>query len=306
MKFSIYQCSRSGGRPINQDRVAYSYSKDALLLVLADGMGGHHHGEVAAQLAVKMLTAAFQQAATPDLPDVKGFLRTEILKLHEAIHHVAVNRSLEETPKTTLVAGILQRNTLYCAHIGDSRLYHFRRGKPLFRTEDHSVVQLMMKQGKLDAQAALHHPDRHKIYNCLGSDSPPKIDISSPIPLQAGDHILLCSDGLWTYLSDERMQDMLINGPGIAHSVPGLLDAAEKVGDKNMDNLSAIGLQWETKAELPLTISTLEMSLAQSHTIIGLSETADIDADTLATDLDEDEIERAIAEINAAIKRSKR
>ncbi|MFL9709832.1 PP2C family protein-serine/threonine phosphatase [Methylobacillus sp. Pita1] len=305
MKFTIHQSSRSGGRPVNQDRVAYSYSKNAVLLALADGMGGHHHGEVAAQLAVKMLTGAFQQAAQPDLPDVVEFLQAEIMKLHEAIHQLAENRGLPETPKTTLVVGILQHNTLYCAHVGDSRLYHFRNGKRLFRTEDHSIVQLMLKQGKLDAKSMLQHPDRNKIYNCLGSELTPSIEISPPYPLEAGDQILLCSDGLWAQLSDERMQDILNSGLGIAHSVPSLLDAAERLGGKNMDNLSAIGVQWESKAEQPLTISTLEMSLAQSHTILGLAESAENSAAATAADLDEEDIERAIAEINAAIKRSR-
>lgn len=305
MKFTIHQSSRSGGRPVNQDRVAYSYSKNAVLLVLADGMGGHHHGEVAAQLAVKMLTGAFQQAAKPELDDVTDFLQTEIVKLHEAIHQLAENRGLDETPKTTLVVGILQNNTLYCAHIGDSRLYHFRHGKRLFRTEDHSIVQMMLKQGKLDAVSVMHHPDRHKIYNCLGSELPPTIEIAPSRQLQAGDQILLCSDGLWSQLSDERIQDILHTGLGVAHAVPSLLDAAEKLGGKNMDNLSAVGVQWESKSEQPLTISTLEMSLAQSHTILGLTTPDEHGIAATAADLDEEDIERAIAEINAAIKRSK-
>jgi len=305
MKFTIHQSSRSGGRLVNQDRVAYSYSKNALLLVLADGMGGHQRGEVAAQLAVTMLTSAFQRVAQPELPDVVAFLETEIMKLHEAIHQLAKNRELPETPKTTLVVGILQHQTLYCAHVGDSRLYHFRNGKRLFRTEDHSVVQLMLQQGKLDAKSMLQHPDRNKIYNCLGSELLPTIDIAPPSPLKAGDQILLCSDGLWAQLSDERMQDILNNGLGVAHSVPSLLDAAERLGGKDMDNLSAIGVQWETKAEQPLTISTLDMSLAQSHTILGLAAPAASSSAARAADLDEEDIERAIAEINAAIKRSK-
>ncbi|MCB5191033.1 protein phosphatase 2C domain-containing protein [Methylobacillus arboreus] len=306
MKFTIHQSSRSGGRPANQDRVAYSYSRNALLLVLADGMGGHHHGEVAAQLAVKMLTGAFQQAASPELPDVVDFLQAEIMKLHDAIHQLTANRGLEETPKTTLVVGILQQDKLYCAHVGDSRLYHFRNGKRLFRTEDHSIVQLMLKQGKLDAKAVTHHPDRHKIYNCLGSELPPSIEISPPRPLQPGDQVLLCSDGLWAQLSDERMLDILNTGLGVAHSVPSLLDAAERLGGPSMDNLSAIGVQWETKPEQALTISTLNMALAQSHTILGLAEPGETSTAETAADLVEEDIERAIAEINAAIKRSKR
>ncbi len=168
MKFTIHQSSRHGSRTYNQDRLTYSYSKDALLLVVADGMGGHRHGEVAAQLAVKSLTDAFQEIATPALADPAKFLSTQIQQAHEAIESLTLADDLLESPRTTIVAAVLQNNEMHCAHVGDSRLYHFRKGQLLYRTEDHSVVQVLHRRGHISKQAMLSHPDRHKLYNCLG------------------------------------------------------------------------------------------------------------------------------------------
>lgn len=145
MKFTIFQNSRQGPRQYNQDRLAYSYSKDALLLVVADGMGGHRHGEMAAQLAVSTMTDAFQRLAVPTLSSPAKFLIDHMQQIHDMIDQLTQERELMESPRTTIVAAIVQRGVLYCAHVGDSRLYHFRDGHLLYRTEDHSIVTMRLK-----------------------------------------------------------------------------------------------------------------------------------------------------------------
>ena len=309
MKFTIHQGSRQGPRPYNQDRLAYSYSKDALLLVIADGMGGYRHGEVAAQLAVKTLSDAFQQVATPVVEDPAQFLIDHIQQVHDAIDRLMVAQELLESPRTTIVAAILQHGDLYCAHVGDSRLYHFRNGRLLFRTEDHSIVQMLYRRGQLDKQGMLVHPDRHKIYNCLGGDKPPKIDLTHKKNLRNGDTLLLCTDGLWSTFSDEEMSDILRAGP-VSKSVPKLLDMAESLSETRGDNMSAIGLQWgERHEDGQLAISTVTMPLGTTTTIMnpivhqpGLHH----DNAQAIPDLTDDEIEQAIAEIQAAIRKTQR
>jgi serine/threonine protein phosphatase PrpC len=106
MKFTIHQSSRQGARPYNQDRLAYSDSKDALLLVIADGMVGHRHGEIAAQLAVKMLTDAFQLMATPTLADPAQFLSAHIQQVHDALGSFLLENNVIEAPRTTIVAAV--------------------------------------------------------------------------------------------------------------------------------------------------------------------------------------------------------
>src|SRR4030065_895636 len=128
MKFTIYQASRQGGRKNNQDRVAYSYSREALLMVVADGMGGHMYGEIAAQIAVQTLTDQFQKMAKPRLDDTLAFLADATTRAHYAINDYAVEQDWLEIPHTTSVAAVIQDNTDYWAHVGESRLCLFSDG----------------------------------------------------------------------------------------------------------------------------------------------------------------------------------
>src|ERR1700675_3624393 len=129
MRFSIFQESRKGARKANEDRTGYAYSRDALLMLAADGMGGHLHGEVASQIAVQLLSEAFQREAKPKLADPSGFLQKSILDAHFALIDYAKARKLTETPRTTCVACIVQDSTAWWAHVGDSRLYHIRESR---------------------------------------------------------------------------------------------------------------------------------------------------------------------------------
>lgn len=307
MKFTIHQSSRYGSRPYNQDRLAYSYSKDSLLLVIADGMGGHRHGEVAAQLAVKSLTDAFQEEAKPLLKNPTKFLNTQIQHIHDSIGSLTLANNLLEAPRTTIVAAILQHGALFCAHVGDSRLYHLRSGKVLYRTQDHSVVQALQSKGLISKQEMLIHPDRNKIYNCLGGDKTPQIDIAQTQNLHEGDILLLCTDGLWSSLSDEMIAETLQEG-AISKVVPNLIALAEKLNGEDSDNISAIGMQWgHTSHENNRAVSTATMPLNETTTIINptIQTTIRNDSDTEPVqDLTDDEIEKAIAEIQAAINKT--
>ena len=301
MKFTIHQGSRQGPRKSNQDRVAYSYSKDALLTVLADGMGGHNGGEIAAQLAVKTLTDAFQRLAIPILANPTKFLSDYILQVHDSIEIHAAARGMVDHPRTTIVAAIAQRGELFVAHVGDSRLYHLRDGKIIHRTEDHSKVQLMFRRGLLNLGQMGMHPERNKIYNCLGGEVAPKVELAKPYELRDGDTILLCSDGLWSLVGDEKMADILCSDT-VNITVPELLDLAESRTDPKSDNMSAIGFNWGGKVSAKLSVSTATMPLDAVTTMImnpqlAVGEEADADE----VDLSDDEIETAIAEIQAAI-----
>jgi len=310
MKFTIYQNSRQGSRPYNQDRLAYSYSKDAVLLVVADGMGGHRHGEVAAQLAVKMLTDAFQLEAVPALEDPAQFLTYQIQRIHAAIEHHAASHDMLEAPRTTLVAAILQNNEFFCAHVGDSRFYHFRQDALCYRTEDHSIVQLLHKRGLIDKKGMSTHPDRSKIYNCLGGDKTPKIDLHQSQDLRNGDTFLLCTDGLWSVIDDKEIGTLLNAGP-VNITVPKLLELAETLNNEGPhgDNISAIGLQWQELQDPGLGVSTLSMPLGKTTTIINpptYQPTIRDDEEQEVPDLTDEEIEKAIQEIQLAIQKTMR
>jgi serine/threonine protein phosphatase PrpC len=304
MKFTIYQSSRQGPREYNQDRIAYSYSKDAMLAVVADGMGGHLHGEVAAQLAVKMLTEAFQRMALPILANPFKFLTDHFQQVHDAIESHAMAKDMPELPRTTLVATIVQHDELYCAHAGDSRLYHVRDGKVIFRTEDHSKVQMLYRKGLIKREEMLTHPERNKVYNCLGGEVAPQVDLATKRAMWDGDTILLCTDGLWSNLETAEIGEILNTGP-VTDTVPALLNLAESRDDKDGDNMSVIAFNWGGRPGM-LQVSTATMPMDHITTIMGPLPGSDSEGALKLVDvpgLSDEEIEGAIAEIQAAIKK---
>jgi len=308
MKFTIFQNSRQGPRPYNQDRLAYSYSKDALLLVVADGMGGHRHGEVAAQLAVTAMTDAFQRLAVPTLTSPAKFLIDHIQQIHDMIDQLTQEREMIEAPRTTIVAAIVQRGMLYCAHVGDSRLYHFRGNHLLYRTEDHSVVQSLYNKGIINKDDMTTHPYRHKVYSCLGGDVPPKIDLADRQELAEGDTVLLCTDGVWGAVADDQIKQIL-GGSSISDNVTRLLNQAELVSQEQGDNMSAIGLQWGDKLNSQLAVSTITMPMGSTTTIMNPITHPNHENPTgshAKHELTDDEIEKTIAEIQNALRKTKR
>jgi len=298
MRFTIYQESRQGGRSNNEDRTSCCYSRDALLMVIADGMGGHHYGEIASQIAVQTLADAFQREARPVLSDPFRFLQKGMTNAHHAILDYAGRHKLKDTPRTTCVACVVQDNIAYWAHAGDSRLFLMRDGRVIAQTRDHSRIRLLVEEGMItEAQAAVH-PDRNKIYSCLGSPTPPEIEFSRKTPLEHGDIVLLSTDGLWGVTSGELMA-VALKGANLLQTVPMLLAQAEVKGGPHGDNLSVVAVRWEDSyvEEESSAISTQTMT--QDEVTTRLEEFGR--NPSYKSDLSEDEIEKAIEEIRNAI-----
>jgi serine/threonine protein phosphatase PrpC len=298
MRFTIYQESRQGGRANNEDRTTYCYSRDALLMVVADGMGGHHYGEIAAQIAIQTLADVFQREARPLLADPFRFLQKGMTNAHHAILDYTARHRLKDTPRTTCVACVIQDNIAYWAHAGDSRLYLMRGGRTIAQTKDHSRIRLMIEEGMIsEAQAAIH-PDRNKIYSCLGSPTPPEIEFSRKMPLEHGDILLLCTDGLWGVLPGDTMTAAL-KGANLLQAVPMLLTQAEKRGGAHGDNLSVVAVRWEQSYVEEASSSVSTQTMTQDEVTTRLEEFGR--NPSYKSDLSEDEIEKAIDEIRAAI-----
>ena len=298
MRFTIYQESRQGGRANNEDRVTYCYSRDALLMVVADGMGGHHYGEVAAQIAVQTLADVFQREAKPLLADPFRFLQKSMTNAHHAILDYTSRHRLKDTPRTTCVACVVQDNIAYWAHTGDSRLYLMRGGKTIAQTKDHSRIRLLIEEGMISEAQAATHPDRNKIYSCLGSPTPPEIEFSRKMPLEHGDILLLCTDGMWGVLPGETMA-ISLKGANLLQAVPMLLNQAETRGGAHGDNLSVVAVRWEESYVDDASSQISTQTMSQDEVTTRLDEFGR--NPTYRSDLSEDEIERAIDEIRAAI-----
>jgi serine/threonine protein phosphatase PrpC len=299
VRFSVYQVTRKGGREKNEDRMGYTYTRDSGLFALADGMGGHPEGEVASQLALQAMSALFQRQAKPTLADPAEFLQMAIYSGHQQLLRYSARRGLADSPRTTVVACVLQGDSAYWAHCGDSRLYLVRGGKLIARTRDHSYSEL---QQSLNSLMPTNGPfNRNLLFTCLGSPGKPLIDSSGPFVLQGADRLLLCSDGLWDTVSDDTITEQL-SSRSIGEAVPDLVEQALRNGGPTCDNVSVMALEWEGAEEPAGATGVSTLALGDE------AYTSTIQAGVLghdaSDDLDDAEIERSIKEINDAIRRA--
>ena len=303
MRFTIFQESRKGSRKVNQDRIAYTYGRDTLMLCVADGMGGHAGGEIAAQIAVRLFIERFQQEAKPILRNPLKFLQDTMLRAHAALGSYANQFSMLETPRTTCVVVVMQANHAYWAHVGDSRFYLLRQGALIGSTKDHSKVQYLVDQGIIQVDEVSDHPDRNKIFSCLGGLVDPVIDLSKRTPLRNGDILVLCTDGLWSVMPQTELATYLTSTP-ILKTGPQMMREAEKRGGPDGDNLSTIIVRWgpETLTDEASSTITETMGLGEFQTALDKTVTL-TDRKGTQRDLTDDEIERAIAEIQATIQK---
>ncbi|MYN30378.1 PP2C family protein-serine/threonine phosphatase [Duganella levis] len=308
MQFSVYQESHIGGRKVNQDRMGYSFTRDALLLVLADGMGGHLRGEVAATVALQTISTMFQQQAQPYVKKPQRFLEEAFHAAHRDIHQYRIEQQMPEAPRTTIVACLIQHNTATWAHCGDSRLYWLRDGQTLARTRDHSHVEHLISRGLAQPSERATHPDRNKLFNCLGADSLPKVEVSAGASLLPGDLVLLCSDGLWSMLPDDELVRRM-HAQTVVRAVPDILQAALTAAGGASDNVTALAIMWQgsTMADNlgPITATMISTeALPQDLHSTTIRDTPAVDDAAPADAFDDDEIEKAIAEIRGAIEKS--
>jgi len=299
VRFTIFQDSQVGDRQGNEDRVGYAFGKDVLLMVIADGMGGHHGGEVAAEIAVQEITRRFKIEARNKLRKPFEFLVTSIQAAHRAIVAHADQHNLLECPRTTCVACVVQNGYVYWAHAGDSRLYVLRRGNLLAATQDHSKVQQMIDSGQITAEAAARHPDRNKIYSCLGGVVPPHIDMSREQKLEVGDTVILSTDGFWAQIPASILAQMLTKQT-VTALLPGLLAEAHRRAAGESDNISVVAMAWESQEDAAVADT---QSLDDSEFATSTNTTQQLGDGTPSDDVTEDDIERAIAEIQSAIKK---
>ena len=299
MKFSVFQVSRRGGREKNEDRMGYCYTRHSAMFALADGMGGHPEGEVAAQLALQTASALFQREARPELPDVRQFLCNALMAAHHQIIRYASDRGMLDTPRTTLVMCVVQDGCATWIHCGDSRLYLVRQHVLQARTRDHSYVE----HQNADAMRPERMTNRNILFTCLGSPTRPVFDISDTITLEQGDRILLCSDGLWGTLEDDEIVTELAAHP-VGDAVPDLVERALRKAGERSDNVTVLAMEWEVPNLFETTQGVSTDSISDEVFASTIQANVPASAHELVEDLDDDAIERTIAEINEAIRRS--
>ena len=226
-----------GDREEQQDRLVIIPSKKepgVILLMVADGMGGHTGGAMAAQQCISTAQQIFANFHSGE--DSPKKLLTSII--HES--HLIITLSSytsEAEPHSTLVAMLLQKERADWAHVGDSRLYHFRNKRLVQRTRDHSYVEQLFREGKIKEEDMERHPNKNILVHCLGGVNPPLIDYGGTDKLEGGDTFILCSDGLWAYFNDYEMGSILAENPPRVASEQ-LISQARAQGNGRGDNCS--------------------------------------------------------------------
>jgi serine/threonine protein phosphatase PrpC len=293
MKFSLAQDTRIGARRNNQDRIATWSTPECLLLAVADGLGGHAYGEVAAQITIDHLGAAFEREAKPKLADPGAFLFRAIGAAHGAILREADLRRLDDTPRTVLVACVIQDGRACWTHVGDCRLYLMRQGRLLHRTRDHTVVQQLIDEGRIREEAIASHPERNRLLQCIGGYQAPRPDPASRAPLEKGDVLVLCSDGFWGPLTQRHLLHALVTRP-LEAAIAELVELAERRAGSHCDNVSVVAMTWN------------EETRVEERTPVGIDTEI---RDLTATDLDfmrmtDEDVEKAINELKAALRKN--
>ena len=239
MTWQFGTASDIGGRAEQQDRVDVIASPDGerYLLVVADGMGGYEGGALAAQAVVESAKRFFE---TESLDDPLAALRGLCAEAHQAVVEVASESA--QPPGSTCVLLYLTADEAHWAHVGDSRLYHFRNGKLLTRTLDHSMVQLLVSRGEMVEADMANSPLQNQLYMRLGGKQLPDPELGAA-EVQRGDLFMLCSDGFWESVDPEEVR--AIAAKDNLESAGGrLVQLARERGGEGGDNITVAMAQF--------------------------------------------------------------
>jgi len=269
MKYEVAYHSERGARPMNEDRVAVAERDNAVLMVVADGLGGHRGGEIAAEILVQTVVRAFQTVRSAIITRPSAFLALGILQAHQAILRRAQESAGAIQPRTTCVICLVQNGYAYWAHVGDSRLYHFRHGRLVQRTQDHSTVEELRQDGLVSEEEMRSHPSKGKLTKCVGGPNKPTIALGEETLLSRDDVLLLCSDGLWEAHTPEELVGFLDRHETLDEAVAVMLDSAVHKMDDGCDNVSVVCLHWLEKAPLALPLQGNASVQVDEQTLIG-------------------------------------
>ena len=212
----------------------------APVFVVADGMGGAQAGEVASRIAIETFEPGLPDSGTPE-----ERLADRVREANQRIYAVSREEHGREGMGTTLTAAYVDDAHVAIAHVGDSRAYLFRDGELTRLTQDHSLVDELVRQGKLTEEQAAEHPQRSIITRALGPE--PNVDVDTwSYPVRAGDVLLLCSDGLTSMLSEERIAEILASAGTLDEAGERLIEGANEAGGR--DNITVVLFRLEEVA----------------------------------------------------------
>ncbi|WP_057877915.1 Stp1/IreP family PP2C-type Ser/Thr phosphatase [Levilactobacillus paucivorans] len=233
-----YRTSIGKQRVDNEDYVdVFTNQAKQHLAIIADGIGGNQGGDVASAMAVSHLGHEFQQTTLPTPAAARRWITTEITAENQSIIDKSNQFADLNGMGTTLVAALYYDEEVVIANIGDSRAYLLRDNLLRQLTEDHSLVNELVKRGEISRQAARHHPQKNVIIRSLGISDDARFDLNT-YPLVGGDQLLLCTDGLTNMVDDDRIQEVLLSDRTVTEKCDRLVELANDAG--GLDNITVL------------------------------------------------------------------
>lgn len=237
MDIEYYMFTDKGGREINEDCVKTASYGDSYCFVLCDGLGGHGRGEVASALVAESIAQRFAANGDSDT-----FIETALDEAQEKLLSEQKRLHAPMEMKTTATVLTINGGEYKIGHIGDSRVYVFRKNKVLSRTLDHSVPQMLVLAGDIKEKHIRRHPDRNRLLRVMGVEwDSPRYEISESGTLKKGDAFLLCTDGFWEPITEKEMSKALKSSKSAEEWTAKMTELIRKNADlADMDNFSAV------------------------------------------------------------------
>ena len=242
--------SLQGGRPENQDFMGFADTPLGFAMVLCDGMGGGPGGRTASNVVVDTVISNLSSYKKGD--DIKTAMRQAIAVADNKIAEMTAHTPELQGMGTTIVILVINKRSAHVAHVGDSRLYQFRSGRKVFRTNDHSQVGELVRLGALTEEQARVAPNSNVITRAINGHGIAQPDITE-LPYESGDRFVLCTDGIWGALPEKELIEKLTKGKSASGTVMGTTIDVDKIGNTNggmHDNLSLVVIDMTTDSKL--------------------------------------------------------
>jgi len=243
MAFQTATLSRNGGRKDNEDFIAYQEESACACWVVADGLGGHHGGEIASRIVAEEIVKAFFGIKKIDVASIRNYMN----QAHQALLKHQEKEGTLLSYKTTVAALFTDGRNIRWGHVGDSRLYRLHRGLVVYQSKDHSVPQVMVNAGELKPGEIRFHEDRNRLLRVFGMRGDLNPEVNKEItPVLSGDAYLLCTDGFWEHVTETEMEvdfaKAFSPSEWLEYMEERLLQRARARPKGGFDNYSAIGV----------------------------------------------------------------
>ncbi|WP_273125479.1 Stp1/IreP family PP2C-type Ser/Thr phosphatase [Bacillus weihaiensis] len=236
----VFLTDRGKVRQHNEDSVSIFENGSGLLAIVADGMGGHLAGDVASQMTISVFKEMWNEA-----PDFKGpqeaesWLEEKVMEVNRSVFAHSRENSDCQGMGTTIVTAIVTQSFATIGHIGDSRCYILNKSGFKQITQDHSLVNELVKSGQISREDAEHHPRKNVLLRALGTEEHVELDIQT-LSIEPDDIVLLCSDGLTNKLTDSVLEEELRKNDDLLHTAEKLVLMANENGGEDNISLAAI------------------------------------------------------------------